>query len=431
MATACAACGKEGTTYKCSSCSVVRYCSHKCQMKHWKAEHKRNCVPSKEPVYAIFACPVSGKSELDAVHAAYLTLAGYCMDDAVHLVKAAELHWLVVRIMTKKEEEKHIIELTGYHFTTRYPDLKFAGPECYTMSSPLEEGSRPEEYPMPNWTPRRLPRDIQSMQPRTGDQAETERQMAALEGAAVARSDGEDWSPICAYLAANAVAVARVPLSPEVAMLAEAFQFGIDMSTGGSNMETPMFHLMQMLDECKDVLSDKRPSPFNGKMVRLCALLMYTAKVWAARLAEQVPCFTEAEIMAQLRVDWYGKDEAFRKRYAALAKRLPDDPRNAEKGEVNGDGIRMVIPHDIFDERAIQARVNAWEVEHSMEASSRQLVKIRSEWYRATNAERRRFCIELHLSQGEPATPLTVASLPLPRSPQRVYIASSSEQMCV
>ena len=39
----CDGCGWEGVRYRCSRCRVARYCSTKCQRKHWAAEHKDVC----------------------------------------------------------------------------------------------------------------------------------------------------------------------------------------------------------------------------------------------------------------------------------------------------------------------------------------------------------------------------------------------------
>lgn len=40
----CAACYGPATT-RCSQCKAVRYCSGKCQIKHWRQGHKNECVP--------------------------------------------------------------------------------------------------------------------------------------------------------------------------------------------------------------------------------------------------------------------------------------------------------------------------------------------------------------------------------------------------
>ena len=43
----CAACGTAKTTRRpfklCSQCHTTHYCNRECQMKHWKAGHKRDC----------------------------------------------------------------------------------------------------------------------------------------------------------------------------------------------------------------------------------------------------------------------------------------------------------------------------------------------------------------------------------------------------
>lgn len=44
---ACAACGKGGVALKtCSRCHAVKYCSRECQLKDYRAGHKRVCASS-------------------------------------------------------------------------------------------------------------------------------------------------------------------------------------------------------------------------------------------------------------------------------------------------------------------------------------------------------------------------------------------------
>lgn len=42
--TACATCGVERATEKCSACRLVRYCNRDCQGVHWKKAHKYTCL---------------------------------------------------------------------------------------------------------------------------------------------------------------------------------------------------------------------------------------------------------------------------------------------------------------------------------------------------------------------------------------------------
>lgn len=44
----CSQCKKTGTTeemFKCSRCKAIFYCSKTCQIAHWRACHKKECVP--------------------------------------------------------------------------------------------------------------------------------------------------------------------------------------------------------------------------------------------------------------------------------------------------------------------------------------------------------------------------------------------------
>ncbi|KAF9615441.1 hypothetical protein IFM89_023547 [Coptis chinensis] len=39
----CAACGKAGSSKRCSGCKAVMYCSHTCQLEHWRSSHRQKC----------------------------------------------------------------------------------------------------------------------------------------------------------------------------------------------------------------------------------------------------------------------------------------------------------------------------------------------------------------------------------------------------
>ena len=46
MCAVCAAVDVE----QCRRCKVVYYCSRSCQKTHWKASHRRRCIPDAERV---------------------------------------------------------------------------------------------------------------------------------------------------------------------------------------------------------------------------------------------------------------------------------------------------------------------------------------------------------------------------------------------